>query len=338
MSDHERPNRTGGAHGDAASERDPTHGDLAAEAAATPPDALATEGVDPTYADLDAWDAPTTIAALIAGQRRAIDAVDRARPALARAAEGIAERIARGGRLGYAGAGTSGRLAMLDAAELPPTFGFDRAFVLLAGGAEAMTASREGAEDDVDEAAAAVAARRVGPDDVLIGIAASGRTPFTIAAVGAARAAGAFTVGIAGVDGSPLLRAAEVAVWLDTGPEVLAGSTRLGAGTAQKAALNALSTTVLVRLGGAYGNLMVGMRATNAKLRRRAVNLVARATGARREAAAAALAAAGGAQRVALGTLSAGGGGGRASAGVVARAGRVREALADLGAARGPAT
>lgn len=305
---------------------------LADEAAATLPDALATEGVDPAFAGLDTWDATTTIAALVAGQRRAIDAVERARPALARAAEGIAERVARGGRLGYAGAGTSGRLAMLDAAELPPTFGFDRAFVLLAGGAEAMTASREGAEDDADEARAVVAARRVGPDDVLIGIAASGRTPFTVAAVEAARAAGAFTVGIAGVEGAPLLRAAEVGVWLDTGPEVLAGSTRLGAGTAQKAALNALSTTVLVRLGGAYGNLMVGMRATNDKLRRRAENLVARATGADRTAAAAALAAADGDQRVAIVVLTAGVDVDRARAALAARGQRVREALADLGA------
>jgi N-acetylmuramic acid 6-phosphate etherase len=197
-------------------------------------------------------------------------------PALERAADGIAERLAGGGRLAYAGAGTSGRLGYLDSAELPPTFGFDRTVVLLAGGDgrhERSQRGRRGRRRRGPEAGvvAASASGRRRPDR----LAASGRTPYTVAAVLAARAAGAFTVGIANVAGAPLLRAAEVGVWLDTGPEVLAGSTRLAAGTAQKAALNALSTVVLVRLGGAYGNLMVGMRPTNEKLRRRAEAMVA---------------------------------------------------------------
>jgi N-acetylmuramic acid 6-phosphate etherase len=254
--------------------------------------ALTTERVDPAFADLDAWPTARTLAAVIAGQRRAIEAVAAALPALERAADGIVPRLARGGRLAYAGAGTSGRLGLLDAAELPPTFGFERTVVLMAGGTAAMSEAREGVEDDAPEAEAAVAAARLGADDALIGLAASGRTPFTIAAVAAARAAGSFTVGIANVAGAPLLAAADVGVCLDTGPEVLAGSTRLAAGTSQKAALNALSTVVLVRLGGAYGNLMVGMRPTNEKLRRRAVSMVVAATGAGEADAAAALAAA----------------------------------------------
>ena len=267
---------------------------------------LSTEGVDIAYADLDALPTAGVLAAIVAGQRRAIEAVAAALPDLEWAADGIAERLAGGGRLAYAGAGTSGRLGYLDAAELPPTFGFDRTVVLLAGGEAAMSHSREGAEDDTDEAREAVAAAGIGPSDALIGIAASGRTPYTVEAVLAAREAGAFTVGIASVAGSPLLRAAEVGVWLDTGPEVLAGSTRLAAGTAQKAALNALSTTVLVRLGGAYGNLMVGMQPTNEKLRLRAEAMVARATGADPEAAARALAEARDDLRVAIVTLLAG--------------------------------
>jgi N-acetylmuramic acid 6-phosphate etherase len=292
--------------------------------------ALTTERVDPAFADLDAWPTGRTLAAIVEGQRRAIEAVAGALPALERAADSTAARLERGGRLAYAGAGTSGRLGLLDAAELPPTFGFERTVVLLAGGNAAVSEAREGVEDDAGEATAAVAAAGLGADDALIGLAASGRTPFTIAAVAAARAAGAFTVGIANVAGAPLLAAAEVAVWLDTGPEVLAGSTRLGAGTSQKAALNALSTVVLVRLGGAYGNLMVGMRPTNEKLRRRAVAIVAAATGADGEAATEALAAAGDDVRTAIVMLAGGVDPEHARAALQAQGQRVRAALAAL--------
>ncbi len=292
---------------------------------------LSTEGVDTAYADLDALPTAGVLAAIVAGQRRAIEAVAAALPDLEWAADGIAERLAGGGRLAYAGAGTSGRLGYLDAAELPPTFGFDRTVVLLAGGEAAVSRSREGAEDDTDEARAAVAAAGIGPSDALIGIAASGRTPYTVEAVLAAREAGAFTVGIASVAGSPLLRAAEVGVWLDTGPEVLAGSTRLAAGTAQKAALNALSTTVLVRLGGAFGNLMVGMVPTNEKLRLRAEAMVARATGADPEAAARALAEARDDLRVAIVTLLAGVDVATAARRLDEHGQRVRDALVALG-------
>ncbi|MDZ7802179.1 MAG: N-acetylmuramic acid 6-phosphate etherase [Trueperaceae bacterium] len=251
---------------------------------------MSTERRHPDTAELDAWPLARSLEALVAGHEGGVAAVRRALPDLTRAAEGIEPRLARGGRLGYAGAGTSGRLAVLDAAELAPTFGFDRTVVLLAGGAAAIRRSMEGAEDDEDAARGEVDEAGLGEADVLIGVAASGATPYTRAAMRRARELGAFTVGLANAPGAPLLREAEVGVLLDSGPEVLAGSTRMAAGTAQKAALNALSTAVLVRLGGAYGNLMVGMRPLNAKLRRRAVTIVREATGVDDEAAAAALA------------------------------------------------
>lgn len=292
----------------------------------------ATERVDPAFADLDAWPLARSLAALADGQARAVAALKRALPQLEAAAAGVEARLAGGGRLVYAGAGTSGRLAVQDAAELPPTFGFERTVVLMAGGEEAGRRAREGAEDDEADGAARVAAAGVGPADAFVGIAASGRTPFTVAALRAARAAGAFTVGIANVDGTPLLEAAEAPVWLDSGPEVLAGSTRLAAGTAQKAALNLISTAVLVRLGGAYGNLMVGMRPANAKLRRRAAAMVARAAGVDEARARAALAEAGDDVRVAVVVAKAGVDAARARAALDAGGQRVRAALAALGA------
>lgn len=297
--------------------------------------ALSTERVDERFAGLDTWPLQRSLAALVEGQRRAIDAVEKALPSLEAAATGIEERLRMGGRLGYAGAGTSGRLAVQDAAELPPTFGFERAVVLMAGGAAATGSAKEGAEDDVEAAVAAVAEHGIGPADALIGIAASGRTPFTVAAVRAAREAGAFTVAIANVAGSELLQAAEVAVHLDSGPEVLAGSTRLAAGTAQKAALNLLSTSVLVRLGGAYGNLMVGMRATNEKLKLRAVAMVARVAGVDEDSAAEALRLAGGDVRTALVLRLAKVDAATAKSALAAHGQRVREALVSLGYGEG---
>ena len=295
----------------------------------------ATERVDPAFADLDAWPLERSLAALADGQARAIAAVQRALPQLEVAAAGVEARLAAGGRLVYAGAGTSGRLAVLDAAELPPTFGFERTVVLMAGGAEAGASAREGAEDDEDDAVARVAAASVGPADAFVGIAASGRTPFTVAALRAARAAGAFTIGIANVAGTPLLEAAQAPVWLDTGPEVLAGSTRLAAGTAQKAALNLISTAVLVRLGGAYGNQMVGMRALNTKLRRRAAAMVARAAEVDEARAVAAVEAAGGDLRVAIVVARTGVDVERARAALDAHGQRVRAALGALGEGSG---
>jgi N-acetylmuramic acid 6-phosphate etherase len=307
----------------------------AAGPAAAPDDtaAPATERVDPAFADLDAWPLARSLEALADGQTRAVDAVRRALPQLEKAAAGVEARLAAGGRLVYAGAGTSGRLAVQDAAELPPTFGFERTLVLMAGGAEAGASAREGAEDDEADARARVAAAGLGAADAFVGVAASGRTPFTVAALRAARAAGAFTIGIANVEGTPLLDAAEAPIWLDTGPEVLAGSTRLAAGTAQKAALNLISTAVLVRLGGAYGNLMVGMRPLNAKLRRRAAAMVARAAGVDEARATEALASADGDVRVAVVVAKAGVGAARARAALEANGLRVRAAVAALAAA-----
>ena len=259
-----------------------------------------TEARHPGTFDLDTWGQDRLLDAIVVGQERALAAVRQALPQLQVAGEGIEARLARGGRLVYVGAGTSGRLALQDAAELPPTFGFERAVVLLAGGVAAGGRAREGAEDDEAEAARAVDEADVGANDALVGVAASGRTPFTRAAVRRARERGAFTVGIANNPGSPLLADGDVGVLLDTGPEVLTGSTRMAAGTAQKVALNALSTAVLVRLGGAYGNWMVGMRPVNDKLRARAVRIVREATGVELDAAESAVAATGGRIRDAI--------------------------------------
>lgn len=259
-----------------------------------------TERISSEYQDLDAWSAAEILSALVDSNRRAVEAVAAAQPALEAAAMLLRERLERGGRLVYVGAGTSGRLALQDAAELPPTFGFANTVVLLAGGHEAGSTAREGAEDEGEVAVAEIQAASVGADDAVIGLAASGNTPYTVAAISEARRLGAATIGIANNAGTALLAAAEVPVLLATGPEVLAGSTRLAAGTAQKIALNALSTTVLVQLGGAYLNLMVGMQASNSKLRGRAAGIVAAATGLDEAAAARALETAGGDMRVAI--------------------------------------
>jgi N-acetylmuramic acid 6-phosphate etherase len=267
---------------------------------------LATETSDGRYRELDRWPVGRVLAELVDSNRRAVSAVEAALPQLEAAAEAIVDRLAQGGRLVYAGAGTSGRLALQDAAELPPTFGFTRTEVLLAGGDAAGGTAREGAEDDAAAAVDEVARAEVGQADVVVGIAASGRTPFTVAAVDAAAGRGALTIGIANNPGTPLLSVARFPICLDTGPEVLAGSTRLAAGTAQKVALNALSTAALVRLGGAYRNLMVGMVQSNDKLRRRAVAIVAQATGGGEESAREALGRAGGSIREAIVSLRSG--------------------------------
>jgi N-acetylmuramic acid 6-phosphate etherase len=238
----------------------------------------ATERSDARHERLDALPPGEMLDALLGGQTAALAAVHAALPAID-AARGLAlSRLRRpASRLAYAGAGTSGRLAMLDGVELGPTFDWppERLLVLLAGGEASIARAREGAEDDRDAAARAVEAGGLGADDVLVALAASGGTPFTLAAVEAARARGTLTIGLANNPGSPLLRAAECPVLLDTGPEVLAGSTRLAAGTAQKIALNLLSTALMVGLGKVYRGRMVDMRPTNAKLRARALAMVA---------------------------------------------------------------
>ncbi len=242
-----------------------------------------TETVSEKYKGLDNWPMEKTIEAIIESNQNAVLAVKKALPELGKAAEGIRKSLARGGRLIYLGAGTSGRLAVQDAVELAPTFGFDNYLVLMAGGESATGKAQEEAEDDALTAIKRIDDAEVNKNDAVVGIAASGNTPFTVAGVKRARALGAFTVGISNNPNTNVLKEAEIGVFLDTGPEVLAGSTRLAAGTSQKIALNALSTSVLVKLGGAYGNLMVGMRAKNEKLHKRAINMVVEATGCTKE-------------------------------------------------------
>jgi N-acetylmuramic acid 6-phosphate etherase len=254
------------------------------------------EDADPRYRELDLWDDRTALAAMWEAQMAAVAAIGPALPALAGAVAALAERLAGGGRLVYAGAGTSIRIAVQDGTELGPTFDWPeaRTLYLIAGGEAALRVAVEGAEDDAEAASAQVAEAGIGPADAVIGVAASGRTPFTVAALSAARAAGALSIGIAGVAGAPLLQAVEHPVCLATGPEVVAGSTRMKAGTAQKVALNLLSTQVMVRLGRVHAGLMVDMRPANAKLEARARAMVMRLAGTDAAGAEAALAVAGG--------------------------------------------
>ncbi|MCH4893283.1 N-acetylmuramic acid 6-phosphate etherase [Sphingomonas sp. SFZ2018-12] len=235
-----------------------------------------TEGIDPRFVELDSWPTATAVEAMLEGQLSAAAAVQGQVGAIAAAADRAAERLGSDGRLVFAGAGTSGRIAVQDGVELGPTFGWPaaRTVFLLAGGMDALAQSAEGAEDDGPRARADVAAHRIGANDVMVGVAASGRTPFTIAAIEAARTAGALTIAIANNPATPLLAAAELAITLDTGAETIAGSTRMKAGTAQKIALNLLSTAIMLRLGRVYRGRMVDMVISNAKLRDRAERMV----------------------------------------------------------------
>ena len=243
---------------------------------------MSTEEVSPRFAELDRWAASDVVGAVVEGQLAAVAVVHAARAELAAAAAAAATRLEAGdGRLVYVGAGTSGRLAVQDGVELVPTYGWPtaRLVYLVAGGEAALTRSVEGAEDDAEAARAAVASHGLGPADVVVAVAASGRTPYAVAAVEAARAAGALTVALANRAPSPLLAAAEAPIALATGAEVVAGSTRLAAGTAQKAALGTLSTAIMVKLGRTYGNLMVDVAARNTKLDARRLAMVRRITG-----------------------------------------------------------
>nr|WP_231971388.1 N-acetylmuramic acid 6-phosphate etherase [Mycobacterium sp. E3198] len=284
-------------------------------------DALATEAVRPDLDDLDARPLDDIIALLVAAEGEAHRAVVAAVPRVAAAAEAITARLERGGRLIYAGAGTPGRLGVLDAAECAPTFGTHLVRGVIAGGPAALTEAIEGAEDRFDptDLADLTAA------DALVGITASGRTPYVLGALEHARAVGALTVAV--VNNPGIEASADVVIELLTGPEVLAGSTRLTAGTAQKVVLNALSTSVMIALGRAYGPRMVDVRATNAKLRRRAVRIVRDAAGVDEEAAAAALAAAGGHCKTAIVALLAGVDAAEAAARLDRARGHVRDAL-----------
>ena len=256
----------------------------------------ATEGVSPRYADLETWPPLTVLHALWEGQLAAVAALQPALPVLAAAAEAAADRLRNGGRLAYAGAGTSGRIGVQDGAELPPTFDWplDRLVFLMAGGEPALIRAAENVEDRADRALDDVHQAGIGPADVLVGLAASGATAYTVGCVVAAREAGALTIGIANSPASRLLEAADHKILIETGPEALAGSTRMKAGTAQKVALNLFSTAVMTQLGRVYRGQMVDMLARNEKLRRRAVRMLRSLTGASTEQAAAALTQAGG--------------------------------------------
>jgi N-acetylmuramic acid 6-phosphate etherase len=244
---------------------------------------LSTEGTARRYAELDLWPTPDLVMAMFEGQLAAAAAVHAEVEAIGRAADEAAARLDHAdGRLVYSGAGTSGRLAVLDGTELEPTFGWsrDRLVYWLAGGMDALVRSVENAEDDEDAARALARAARLNEHDVVIGVSASGTTPFTVAAIREAAAAGALTVALACNAQSPLLLAAGHPICLDTGAELVSGSTRMKAGTAQKIALNLLSTAIMVRLGHVHAGLMVDMRVSNRKLRRRAIAMVAQLSGA----------------------------------------------------------
>jgi N-acetylmuramic acid 6-phosphate etherase len=242
---------------------------------------LNTESPSTQHTELDRYATPDLVAAFVDDQMQAVQAVRAAGVDLARAVDTALPRMRAGGRLIYAGAGTSGRLGVLDSVELYPTFSwpFERAIGLLAGGDTAMFKAVEGAEDDAEQGARDMQTAGCGPNDVVLLVAASGSTPYVLGALQAARSAGALTIGFANNPNAPVTQQAEIGITLDTGSEVISGSTRLKAGTAQKIALNTFSSALMVRLNKVHGNLMVDLKATNAKLVRRAVALTMRATG-----------------------------------------------------------
>lgn len=257
-------------------------------------------------------------------------AVGRALPQVARAIDVVVAGLRQGGRLIYVGAGTSGRLGALDASEIPPTFNTDPRSVqyIMAGGPKALAASTEASEDDTTLAIAEIKKRKPGRHDVVLGIASSGRTPFTIAAVEYARSRGARTIALTCNRNSPLERAADSAIVTEVGAEVLAGSSRMKAGTAHKMVLNMISTGAMTRLGYVYGNLMVNVWTKNEKLIQRAVRIVEQATGADHDDAAHALKASGNRTPVAVVMLAAGVNRSKAAAALKKSKGHVREAIA----------
>ena len=235
-----------------------------------------TEELCQRFADFDQWSTADAIAAMYEGQLMAIAAIKPAILDIASAADQAVLKLGETGRLIFVGAGTSGRLAVQDAAELGPTFGWpqDRAVFCIAGGLQALTISAEGAEDDSDEGLAQIRNIKAGKNDVVIGVAASGKTPFTLGALQEAKTMGALTIGIANNPNTPILQAVDHAILAQTGSEIIAGSTRMKAGTAQKAILNMLSTAIMTRLGRVYKGFMVDMVVSNNKLEHRAISMI----------------------------------------------------------------
>ena len=293
-----------------------------------------TERRNPDSIDLDSRSTRDVLALMNDADATVPAAVRRALPQLERVVDETVARWRRGGRLIYFGAGTSGRLGVLDASECPPTFSSPPEQVqgFIAGGDAALRRAVEGAEDDAAAGAAAVAAAQVGAADVVVGLAASGATPYVLGALRAARERGAFTASVVCNPGGPLSRAADVAIELDVGPELITGSTRLKAGTAQKLALNMLTTASMVRSGKVYGNLMVDLTATNEKLRRRAARIVAQVAGIDPAAAVPLLEQTGYRAKPAILMARAGCDAGEAERRLAAAGGRLRVALDALGA------
>jgi N-acetylmuramic acid 6-phosphate etherase len=232
---------------------------------------METERPSPRFADIDRWEPRDVLEAMIGGQFAAVAAVRSSLPAIEAAAEAMEPRLRRGGRIVYAGAGTSGRLAVQDGAELMPTFSWprERLLLLIAGGDEAMIRAVEGAEDAAEQAAQKIVHHDVNAADALVAVAASGTTPFTLGCLREAKRRSALTVGIANNPKTPLLQEAEIAIYLDTGAEPIAGSTRMNAGTSQRIALTMLSSLLMIRLGRVYQGMMIEVQATNAKLKQR---------------------------------------------------------------------
>jgi N-acetylmuramic acid 6-phosphate etherase len=290
---------------------------------------LLTEAARPELMEIDLASTDELVSIMNAEDASVPHAVAAAAPAIARAIDAIAERMVRGGRLVYVGAGTAGRIGMLDAVECPPTFNSSpgQVVALLAGGDDAFRGATEQAEDDIETAPAQLEQLGIGPDDSIVGIAASGRTPYVLAGMVFARSRGALTVGLSCNPGSQLSEVVDHPIEVVVGPEFIAGSTRLKAGTAQKLVLNMISTITFVRLGKTLGNLMIDVQGTNEKLRARAVRIIAQASGVDDDAAAAALAAADGDTRVAIVALGRGIGSDDARRHLEAHGGNLRRAL-----------
>jgi N-acetylmuramic acid 6-phosphate etherase len=291
---------------------------------------LITESINCATTAIDSLSAREIVAAIAAEDTKVAPAVAAVSDAIARLVDVVVERMRRSGRLIYVGAGTSGRLGVLDAAECPPTFSTrpEQVVGLIAGGTTALTRSVEEVEDSQEAGELDIGALGVGPDDVVLGIAAGGRTPYVLGAIAAARSRGAFVAGLACTHPSPLAEAVELMIAPIVGPEVIAGSTRMKAGTAQKLVLNTLSTAVMIRLGKTFGNLMVDVQPLNSKLRRRAVSIVATATGVSDDEARSVLVAAGYEPKTAIVMLLADVAAEEARRQLAASGGQVRAALA----------
>jgi N-acetylmuramic acid 6-phosphate etherase len=291
---------------------------------------LTTEQILPTATALDRMSSLEIVRLINHEDSTVAAAVARALPQIARAIDTVVAGLRHGGRLIYVGAGTSGRLGALDASEIPPTFNTDPRTVqyIMAGGPKALGASTEASEDDVQNAVAEMKKRKPGKHDIVLGIATSGRTPFTIAALAYARRRGARTIALTCNRNSPLERAAHFAIVTEVGAEVLAGSSRMKAGTAHKMVLNMISTAAMTRLGYVYGNLMVNVWTKNEKLIQRAIRIIEQATGSNHETAANALKAAGNRTPVAVVMLAAAATRSQAAAALKKSKGHVRQAIA----------